>query len=474
MGIKKGYHKECLNPDCPGKQPGFKDPNHPGKGGTYDPAVKNCWICGSPYDKQEFSEWKKQQVSTASAVAPKRKSLKELLGGINMKTFKNIWFSILVIILGIAALVFSLISLPILLGSWALVCIIGAIAMILSGIFGILKGIVSNDKFQKGAKYSHRALGWTGLILFILPILTIAFIDLGMNLNEQLLYQPTPTTAETTAATTEATTAATTAETTTATTEATTAETTAKANTIEVDGETIETFVSTPVSQNGVYILHDPDMVEISKDFNQVIGFVPDEDLLISNLKTETLGKDSASVTQNWDTYLNSNKKPYAGFTDGTNDYNQYYLHQATPQIPAYSWMVHTGYYIEMPGIGRVIGEKGRAVMILVINRTDAVYRFRNEPVTVIAGFQGWGRIWNGDEKPVIETEKRITNHYLTRLGLGVPEKGFIGQTDQGAENATTVTVITVQYIQWGNEKDGSPRYQFQLLRAETVPAIKK
>ncbi|MDD4784877.1 MAG: DUF308 domain-containing protein [Candidatus Shapirobacteria bacterium] len=466
MGIKKGYHKECLNPDCPGKQPGFKDPNHPGKGGTYDPAVKNCWICGSPYDKQEFSEWKKQQVSTASAVAPKRKSLKELLGGINMKTFKNIWFSILVIILGIAALVFSLISLPILLGSWALVCIIGAIAMILSGIFGILKGIVSNDKFQKGAKYSHRALGWTGLILFILPILTIAFIDLGMNLNEQLLYQPTPTTAETTAATTEATTAATTAETTTTTTAETTAETTADITNSKY--EFLPDVSSIIASTDGKYVLHDSNNKEITMDFSQVIGFTPDKNLILSDLVAEKLDKgETSKLTGDFEKYLNEKRDgfgPLAGYTDGTNDYNQYYHHLSGPQVPIYSWMIHTGLCIQIPGIGQVEGELGRGCIVLIINRTDKVFRFPGDSVYCLAGFQGWGRIWDGENKPIIETERRLVNHYLTRLGLGIPEKGFIGQTDL-KENAATVTVVTVDMI-----ADG----QFRLIRAETVPAIKK
>jgi UTP-glucose-1-phosphate uridylyltransferase len=73
-----------------------------------------------------------------------------------MKTLKNIWFSILVVILGIAALVFSLVSLPILLGGWAVVCIIGAIALILGGIFGILKGTIPNDKYIDDPKYPHR------------------------------------------------------------------------------------------------------------------------------------------------------------------------------------------------------------------------------------------------------------------------------------------------------------------------------
>jgi len=203
-------------------------------------------------------------------------------------------------------------------------------------------------------------------------------------------------------------------------------------------------------------------------DLRDEIGFSPDKNLIISDLKAEKLGLDKASLTSDFNTYLNTKREgfePLAGYTDGTNDYNQYYNHQSAPQVPAYSWMIHTGEYIEMPGIGKLQGGKGHAVMVLIINRTDKVYRFPTNSVTVIAGFQGWGRIWNGESKEVIETEKRLTNHYLTRLGLGIPEKGFIGQADGGADNASTVTVVTVEMIQVG---------QFRLIRAETVSTIKE
>ncbi len=248
--------------------------------------------------------------------------------------------------------------------------------------------------------------------------------------------------------------------------ESTTTETTAETNTIEIDGEAIETFVSNPIPNDGKYLLHDSNGNEIIKDLSKAIGFVPDENLLVSDLESKELGQESAVTTRDFQKYLNEKRdglEPLAGFTDGTNDYNQYYLHQSGPQVPAYSWMIHTGLYVEMPGIGRVIGGEGRAVLVLIINCTDNIYRFPTNSVTVIAGFQGWGRIWNGESKEVVETEKRITNHYLTRLGEGVPKTGFIGQTDQGEENASTVTVITVEMVEG----------QFRLIRAETVNAIK-
>ena len=207
--------------------------------------------------------------------------------------------------------------------------------------------------------------------------------------------------------------------------------------------------------------------ITVVTDSSEAIGFTPDKDLLISDLKAEKVGLESASLTRDFQKYLNENRDgfgPLAGYTDGTNDYNQYNDHKSAPQVPAYSWMIHTGEYVEIPGIGIVTGEKGRGVIVLIINRTDKVYRFPTNSVTVIAGFQGWGRIWDGESKQVIETEKRLVNHYLTRLGEGVPETGFIGQTDNGFENALTVTVVTVEMLDVG---------QFRLIRAETVPAIK-
>lgn len=228
---------------------------------------------------------------------------------------------------------------------------------------------------------------------------------------------------------------------------------------------------------SGVYMLHDPDQKDVLIDLSKAIGFTPDKELIISPLKPKQLGQESAKITRDFQKYLNTSRNgygPLAGYTDGTNDYNQYQDHQSGPQVPAYSWMVHTGLIVDMPGIGRVEGGQGLAVIVLILNRTDKVYRFPTNSVTVEAGFQGWGRIWDGSAKETVEAEKRLANHYLTRMGEGVPETGFIGQTDQGERNADSATVISVERTQWGYNENGTPRYQFHLLRAETVPAIKK
>jgi hypothetical protein len=227
--------------------------------------------------------------------------------------------------------------------------------------------------------------------------------------------------------------------------------------------------------EGNVWTLHNSDGAEVKVSLNKVTGFTPDADLKTSDISPKTLGTVPTDASD-FQAYLNKPREgfgPLAGYTDGTNDYNQYKDHESGPQVPAYSWMVHTGLDVELPGIGRVVGGPGRAAMVLIINRTERVYRFPTNSVRVEAGFQGWGRIWNGDRDPVQETELRLANHYRSRLGQGVPETGFIGQCDQAGKNCDTISIVTVERMQWGNNDNGTPRDQFRLIRAETVPAVK-
>lgn len=222
--------------------------------------------------------------------------------------------------------------------------------------------------------------------------------------------------------------------------------------------------------EENLWSLHNSDGVEVLVNLDSAIGFTPDADLRISDINPKTLDPVPSDASD-FQAYLNTDRDgfpPLAGYTDGINDYNQYYNHQSSPQVPIYSWMVFTGDKVELPGIGRVEGAEGRAVMVLILNRTERVYRFPLNSVHVEAGFQGWGRIWNGEPEFVQETEKRLVNHYRTRLGQGVPETGFIGQCNK-LDNCDNVTVVTVERMQWGNNQDGSPRDQFRLIRAETV-----
>lgn len=237
-----------------------------------------------------------------------------------------------------------------------------------------------------------------------------------------------------------------------------------------------ETAYSNAAKKDGEsWILHNPDGAEVKVNLAGAIGFTPDADLKVSDIAPKDLGNVPADAGD-FQAYLNKPREgfgPLAGFTDGTNDYNQYYNQESGPQVPVYSWMVHTGLDVELPGIGRVTGGPGRAAMVLIINRTERVYRFTPNSAKVVAGFQGWGRIWDGSSNTVQEAEKRLDNHYRTRLGQGVPETGFIGQCDQASKNCNDVTIVAVERVQWGNNSDGTPRDQFRLIRAETIAAAK-
>ena len=245
----------------------------------------------------------------------------------------------------------------------------------------------------------------------------------------------------------------------------------------ETAPQTSSNLYPNPAKHEGTsWTLPNSDGVETKIDLATVVGFTPDAKLNVSDIKPKELGV-APSNSGDFQAYLNkpnNNFAPLAGFTDGTNDYNQYDKQSSMPQVPIYSWMVHTGLNINMAGIGSIVGGEGRASMILILNRTPRVYQFPIDSVQVKAGFQGWGRIWDGgNTETVKETEKRLVNHFLTRLGKGVPETGFVGQSDL-VDNSKTVTVVTVERIQWGNNPDGTPRDQFRLIRAATVPAVKK
>jgi len=135
-----------------------------------------------------------------------------------------------------------------------------------------------------------------------------------------------------------------------------------------------------------------------------------------------------------------------------------------------FSWTVLTGQNVGVPGIGNVTSNPGGAVEVMIMNITDTVIDFGpSNPVMVEHGFTGTGRIWNGGN--VVEDEAGISSHYVSRLENGVTlpgESGFIGQCDKPG-NCTDIKVVSVIYRQWGNNPDGTPRYQFQLLRQQEV-----
>jgi len=217
------------------------------------------------------------------------------------------------------------------------------------------------------------------------------------------------------------------------------------------------------------WILHNSDSnpIELSLPEN----FTPDADLKVSEIRPKDvlpIPKEAADFQRYLNTKDNPLEQPLAGYMYGTNDYNQYGERTSGPQLPMYSWLIHTGEVVSIPGIGEVKGASGRAVAVLIINRTNNVYQWDPQSVYVKSGFQGTGRIWNGEPPFVAETEKRLVQHFGFILGNGHPESGFIGQCNL-ANNCNSVTFVTAERIQWGNNSDGTPRYQFRLIRAENI-----
>lgn len=244
---------------------------------------------------------------------------------------------------------------------------------------------------------------------------------------------------------------------------------TAEATATTMPTSVVEGSHFVPARRSGdKWVLHTSDNALI--DVSLPAGYTPDSTLNISSDVHADSLEPVPQAAADFQKYLNNphdKMGALAGFTDSVNDYNQYFNHESGPQLPAYSWETFTGLIVNIPGIGRVEGGAGRAAMVLILNRTDKVYRWPTNSVYVEAGFEGWGRIWNGDASHTQEAEKRLTQHYLTRLGQGVSETGFIGQCDQGAKNCDEVTVVSAERIQWGNI------FQFRLIRAETVTAVK-
>jgi hypothetical protein len=225
-----------------------------------------------------------------------------------------------------------------------------------------------------------------------------------------------------------------------------------------------------PAQRNGDrWTLSDSDGNQI--ELKLPANFIPDKDLKVSDIKPENvlpIPEKAADFQRYLNTKDNPLKEPLAGYMYGTNDYNQYGERKSGPQLPMYSWLIFTGEVVSVPGIGKVTGSPGKAVAILIINRTDKVHQWSPETVYVKSGFQGAGRIWNGEAPYVAEAERRLVQHYGYILGNGHPESGFIGQCDL-VDNCRNVTFITAERIQWGNNRDGTPRYQFRLIRAEDI-----
>lgn len=227
--------------------------------------------------------------------------------------------------------------------------------------------------------------------------------------------------------------------------------------------------LSKPASQNasGEWIVTNPDGV--TETIKVVDGFTPDTKLVLAPEYGKTLPIEPTKFAD-FQKSLNDPKNPLAGYTYGENDQSDNLNYKRTLQAPMYSWTVLTGLEVEVPGIGKLTGGKGMAVEVVIMNITDHVKAYGSDnPVFIKDGFTGTGRIWDGNKLP--QTEQGVASHYVNRLQTGVTgagESGFIGQCDQ-VGNCDKVLVVTVVERQWGQNQDGTPRYQMQLLREQIV-----
>lgn len=218
---------------------------------------------------------------------------------------------------------------------------------------------------------------------------------------------------------------------------------------------------------NGNWIINTPDAE--AKTVQGIEGFTPDASLVLAPEWGDALGLNPEQFAD-FQKSLNDPKHPLVGYTYGENDQSDNIDYRRTLQAPMYSWTVLTGEEVEVPGIGHLKSNPGGAVEVMIMNITDTVIGFNSEnPVMIRHGFTGTGRIWDGGN--VVEDERGISSHYVSRLEEGVTlpgESGFIGQCDK-VENCSDIMVVSVIYRQWGNNENGTPRYQFQLLRQEEV-----
>ncbi len=230
-----------------------------------------------------------------------------------------------------------------------------------------------------------------------------------------------------------------------------------------------EVSLTNPASKDasGNWVVNNPDGQ--AETIPSVDGFTPDRSLVLAPEWGKTMSLDAAKFAD-FQLSLNDPNHPLVGYTYGENDQSDNIDYRRTLQVPMYSWTVATGEEVDAPGIGHLKGGPGRAVELMIMNIDGTVGDFGSDnPIMIKHGFTGTGRIWDGDN--VVEDEQGISSHYVSRLQNGVTlpgESGFVGQCDIPS-NCNEVLVVSVIRRQWGQNEDGSNRYQYQLLREEIV-----
>lgn len=203
-------------------------------------------------------------------------------------------------------------------------------------------------------------------------------------------------------------------------------------------------------------------------------GFTPDPGLFANVDITPLSVGDPARLDQyrDWEATLNTGRPVgdrLAGYNYDYNDFCQAETFKCNSQLDMFGWRVYQGQEVHVPGIGKLVGGPRRSVLVLITNLADDVKAYDKDEagqVFVKRGFTATGRIFDGNKIQI--TERNLLGHWLFRQKEGTPEKSYVGITDS-PDNALETLLVSVVRKQWGNNPDGSKRYEDQLLRAEVL-----
>lgn len=221
--------------------------------------------------------------------------------------------------------------------------------------------------------------------------------------------------------------------------------------------------------QGDHWVLQDPDGNPV--DHNFVSGFYPEKDLIVAtDVNLHRIDISHLDKYADWEKALNTGR-PVGDRLSGYNyDYNDFCPtedFECNVQGDMWAWRVFQGQEVQIPELGKLVGSEGKSVVALFINLEPDVVAWDNEElgqVKVKRGFTATGRMFDGDKW--IEMEEQLAGHWLHRQKNGTPEKSYVGITDD-PDNAKGALFVTFVYRQWGNNEDGTPRRQFQLVRAQ-------
>lgn len=215
----------------------------------------------------------------------------------------------------------------------------------------------------------------------------------------------------------------------------------------------------------GVYRLQNPDEGGKMDEVNIPEGFTPDPALHTSDIKPLSIGDLSQYDTPK-SAHISDGSANGVGYNYDYNDFCQVPGFLCNQQMDMYAWRIDQGQEVKVPGIGTLKGGPRRSVVLLYFNLTDHVNAFdvdSHGPIYDKRGFTATGRIFNGDN--IQNNERDLSGFWLYKQGHGEPSKSYIGITDS-PDNALETLLVTVVRKQWGNNQDGTPRYEDQLVRA--------